>query len=206
MLLARAGIGKLVLAHGGRVSWENLNRMHLAYTADIDRPYTEVFEENLRAINPAIQIAVISQNINEQNMDEFVSQSDVIADGAPLFEERYFMNAEAVRQGKPMASGAMYDLEGYVTTIIPGETPCLACIYPSRPDYWTNIGVFPAIAPISTIVGAVMAMEIIKLLTGMGETLKGRLWRIDLRENWVRLFTVKRRQNCEVCGSKAIAV
>ncbi len=202
MLLARAGIGKLVLAHGGRVSWENLNRMHLAYTGDLNRPYTEVFQEKLRAINPDVELAAIPQNIGERNVDEFVSLADIVADGAPLFEERYSMNAEAVRQGKPLVSGAMYDLEGYATTIVPGETPCLACIYPSRPDYWTNPLVFPVIAPISTIVGSIMAMEVIKLLTGMGKTLKGRLWRIDLQENWARQFTVKRRENCEVCGSK----
>jgi|ERR1700722_7987359 len=203
MLLARAGIGKLVLAHGGHIVRENLNRMHLAYTEDLNRPYTEAFEEKLRAINPDVELTAIAQNIGEDNVDEFVSGADIIADGAPLFEERYAMNGEAVRRRKPLVSGAMYDLEGYATTIVPGETPCLACIYPVRPDYWVDAHVFPVIGPISTIVGAVMAMEVIKLVTGTGETLKGRLWRIDLEQNVARQFTVKRREDCEVCSSKA---
>jgi molybdopterin/thiamine biosynthesis adenylyltransferase len=200
MLLARAGIGKLILAHGGHISWENLNRMPLAYTSDLDRPYTEAFMEKLCAINPEVELSSILGNIDDKNAYDFVSQADIIADGAPLFEERYAMNAEAVRQDKPLVSGAMYDLEGYVTTIVPGVTPCLACIYPTRPDYWIHGSVFPVIAPISTIVGSIMAMEIIKLLTGVGETLKNRLWRFDIRDNWARQFNVKRRKDCAVCS------
>ncbi len=204
MLLARAGIGRLILAHGGRVTREVLNRMHLAMTSDLDRPYTEVFVEKLRDINPFVELVSVPENINSDNAAGIISQGDLVADGAPLFEERYAMNFEATKQNKPLVSGAMYDLEGYVTTIIPGETPCLSCIYPSRPDYWTNIEVFPAIASISTLVGAVMAMEVIKLLSGMqGETLKGRLWRFDLRSNTARHFKVNRKADCPVCGESA---
>lgn len=204
MLLARAGIGKLILAHGGRVTREVLNRMHLATTSDLDRPYTEVFMEKLRDINPFVEVQSVPENMNPQNAAAIISQGDMVADGAPLFEERYAMNAEAIKQNKTVVSGAMYDLEGYVTTIVPGETPCLSCIYPSRPDYWTNIEVFPAIASISTLVGAVMAMEVIKILTGMsGETLKGRLWRFDLHSNTARHFKVTRKDDCPVCGNLA---
>lgn len=199
MLLARAGIGQLILAHAGRVTRENLNRMHLANTSDLDRPYTEVFVEKLKDINPFVDLVSFPENVNADNAADIISGSDVVADGAPLFEERYAMNMEAVRQNKPLVSGAMYDLEGYVTTIQPGETPCLACIYPSRPDYWTNIEIFPAIASISTLVGAVMAMEIIKLIVGAGETLRGRLWRFDLMSNSARQFQVSRREDCVVC-------
>jgi molybdopterin/thiamine biosynthesis adenylyltransferase len=204
MLLARAGIGKLILAHGGRVTREVLNRMHLAATSDLDRPYTEVFVEKLRDINPFVELAHVPENINPENAPAIIAQGDLVADGAPLFEERYAMNSEATKQGKPLVSGAMYDLEGYVTTIVPGETPCLSCIYPSKPDFWNTIEIFPAIASISTLVGAVMAMEVIKLLTGMsGETLKGRLWRFDLLSNTARHFKVSRKADCPVCSQLA---
>jgi molybdopterin-synthase adenylyltransferase len=202
-LLARAGIGRLVLVHGGRVTREVLNRMHLAFTSDLDRPYTEVFVEKLRDINPYVELVSVPENMNSNNAASIIAQGDVIADGAPLFEERYAMNYEAVRQKKPLVSGAMYDLEGHATTIVPGETPCLSCIYPSKPDYWNTIEVFPAIGSISTLVGAVMAMEVIKLLTGMGDTLKGRLWRFDLRSNQARHFKINRRDDCPICGQAA---
>ena len=204
MLLARAGIGRLILAHGGRVTREVLNRMHLAMTSDLDRPYTEVFVEKLRDINPFVELVSVPENINSNNAAGIISQGDLVADGAPLFEERYAMNFEAVKQNKPLVSGAMYDLEGYVTTIVPNETPCLTCIYPTKPDYWNTIEIFPAIASISTLIGAVMAMEVIKLLSGMqGETLKGRLWRFDLRSNTARHFKVSRRADCPACGESA---
>lgn len=199
MLLARAGIGRLILAHGGHVTLENLNRMHLAGTSDLDRPYTDAFVDALRDINPSVSLIPVPENVSCGNVRELVTQADLVADGAPLFEERWLMNSEAIRQNKPLVSGAMYDLEGYVTTIIPGCTPCLSCIYPAKPDYWT-LTAFPVIAPISTLVGAIMAMEVIKLLTGVGDTLQGLLWRWDIRSNLAKQFKVVKRVDCPVCG------
>lgn len=133
-----------------------------------------------------------------------MSGADAIGDGAPLFEERYALNDAAVRHGVPMISAAMYDTEGYVITVRPGRTPCLACIYPSRPDYWTDVKVFPAIGPGPTIIGAMAAMEIIKILTGFGEPLDSRMWFNDLRTNTTRLLSVQRRPDCPVCGDASV--
>lgn len=200
MNLANAGIGRLVIAHGGRVVPEYLNRWHLAVPSDIDRPCTEVFVERLKTINPNMDIVAVSETVSEDNVTKLVSQVDLVVDGAPLFEERYLMNQEAVRQGKPLVMGAMYSTEGYITTIVPGETPCLACIYPKKPDYWTNIKVFPAIGPGPVIVGSMAAMEAIKVLTGFGQPLKNVLWFFDLETNIVRRLRVNRRPDCPVCG------
>jgi molybdopterin/thiamine biosynthesis adenylyltransferase len=200
MNLANAGIGRLVIAHGGRVVPEYLNRWHLAVPSDVDRPCTEVFVERLKAINPNMDIIAVPETVSEDNVTKLVSQANLVVDGAPLFEERYLMNQEAVRQGKPLVMGAMYSTEGYITTIVPGETPCLACIYPKKPDYWTNIKVFPAIGPGPVIVGSMAAMEAIKVLTGFGQPLKNVLWFFDLETNIVRRLRVNRRPDCPVCG------
>jgi molybdopterin/thiamine biosynthesis adenylyltransferase len=200
MMLARAGIGRLILAHGGQIVPEYLNRMQLAFTDDVDRPCTEVFVERLQAINPAVALTAIPDNINEENVADLVSQADLIVDGAPLFEERYLMNREAVRQRKPLMMGAMYSTEGYVTTSVPGETPCLACIYPQKPEYWTNIKVFPAIGPGPLMVGGMLAMEAIKTLTGFGQGLQNVLWFFDLETTLVRRLKIRRRPGCPVCG------
>jgi molybdopterin/thiamine biosynthesis adenylyltransferase len=204
MLLARAGIGSLTLAHGGHVITENLNRMHLANTNDVNRPYIKAFLEKLNDINPNVELRGIPDNINQDNVDDLVSHCDIVADGSPSFEERYLMNQAAITYQKPMISGAMYDLEGYVTTIISPRTPCLACVYPNEPASWTTT-CFPVIAPISSLIGSIMAMEVIKLVTGLGETLQGRLWRFDLRSNWAKQFVISKRENCVVCGTQPYA-
>jgi molybdopterin-synthase adenylyltransferase len=201
MNLVRAGIGRLVLAHGGLVVPEYLNRMQLVTPADIGRPCVEVWAERLKEINPETEIISVQENVNENNVSDLIAQADLVIDGAPLFEERYLMNQEAVRQGKPVCMGAMYSTEGYVSTIVPGETPCLSCIYPEKPDYWTDIKVFPAIGPGPVIVGTTLAMEAIKVLTGFGQPLKNVMWFFDLETNTVRQLQVQRRTDCAICGS-----
>jgi len=201
MQLARAGIGRLVLAHGGPVHREYLNRMQLAMHEDVGRPCSEVVAERLRAINPHTEIVAVGENVCEANVAALVEEADVIVDGAPLFEERYLMNAESLAQGKPMISGAMYATDGYVTTFIPGQTGCLRCLFADRPPDWTNIRVFPAIGPGPAIVGAMAAMEAIKLLTGFGTPLAGRLWTFDLADNLTRALRIEPSADCPVCAT-----
>jgi molybdopterin/thiamine biosynthesis adenylyltransferase len=199
--LARAGIGRLILAHGGVVHAEYLNRWLMAMTDDVGRPCTEVMREKLHLINPAVEVLTLPENVNDRNVSGLVAQADVVLDGAPLFEERYLLNREAVRQRKPLTMGAMYGAESYVTSIVPHETPCLACIYPVKPDYWTDIKVFPAFGPGPVIVGSMLAMEAIKLLTGFGQPLKNKLWFFDAEHNIAQHLHIRRRADCPVCGN-----
>jgi len=198
--LARAGIGKLTIAHGGTLVPEYLNRMPLIMNEDIGRPCVDAFADMLARVNPDVEVRTIGEYANDDNVTRIVDDADLIADGAPLFEERYALNRAAVALRRPMVSGAMYDTEGYVTTIVPGRTPCLACIYPQKPAYWNDVKVFPAIGPGPTMVGAMAAMEAIKLLTGFGEPLDSRLWFFDLRTNTNRLLKVSRDPSCPVCA------
>lgn len=199
MTLARAGIGRLVLAHDGVVEPENLNRMHLAFREHLGQPRISVFCETLRRINPELQIIAEDDNITPENAPRLVGLADVVVDGAPLFSERYAMNQEAVRQGKPLVMAAQFGLEGYVTTIIPGQTPCLACIYPEPPVDW-NLRCFPVIAPSSMLVATIASMEAIKLLTGYGTPLNRQLLYCDLSTNIFQRLQVARRADCTVCG------
>lgn len=204
--LARAGIGRLTIAHGGTLQPEYLNRMPLILNSDIGRPCVDAFAEMLGRVNPDVDVRVVGQYVSDANVQSVVGGADLIADGAPLFEERYTLNRAAVAARVPLVSGAMYDTEGYVTTILPGVTPCLACIYPKKPDYWNDVGVFPAIGPGPTIVGAMAAMEAIKVLTGFGEPLTSRLWFFDLRTNTNRLLKVNRNPECPVCGHLSVPI
>lgn len=199
-LLARAGVGKLTIAHAGTLIPEYLNRMPLIFNKDVGRPCVDAYRDMLSEINPDVDVDVVPEYASDDNIDRIVKGASLIADGAPLFEERYALNRAAVQRGLPMVSGAMYDTEGYVTTVFPGRTPCLTCLVPERPEYWDNVSVFPAIGPGPTMVGAMMAMEAIKILTGFGDPLDGQLWFFDMRTNLTRMNRVSRRPDCPVCG------
>ncbi|GAB3372489.1 HesA/MoeB/ThiF family protein [Azotobacter armeniacus] len=201
MNLARAGVGRLILAHGGKVVPEYLNRWQLVTPADLGRPCADVWAEKLREINPEIEITAINDYVTKENISGLVSEADLIVDGAPLFEERYLMNDEAMRQGKPVCMGAMFSMEGYASTFIPGETGCLRCIFPEKPEFWTDIKIFPAIGPGPVIVGTTIAMEAIKVLTGFGQPLKNILWFFDLESNTTRYLQVERTKDCPACGA-----
>ncbi len=197
--LARAGIGRLVLAHDGVIEPENLNRMLLAFREHLDQPRVEVFRETLLRINPELEVITEANNVVPSNVSRLVSLADLVVDGAPLFEERYLMNQEAVRQEKPLVMAAMFGLEGYVTTILPGVTPCLACIYPEQPASW-DVKSFPVIIPSSAFVATIAAMEVIKVLTGCGETLAHQLLYSDLTTNAFQRLHIQRRVDCPICG------
>jgi molybdopterin/thiamine biosynthesis adenylyltransferase len=197
--LAQAGVGRLILAHGGKVVADYLNRWPVGLPTDIGRPCVAAVGEQIHAMKPAVELVLVESNVTDDNVRELVGQADLVVDGAPLFEERYLMNREAVEQGKPLVAGAMYSTEGFVTTISSPETPCLACIFPTRPEYWSNIKVFPAIGPGPAIVGAMAGMEAIKVLTGFGTPLKNVLWFFDLETNVNRSLRIRRRADCPVC-------
>ena len=111
------------------------------------------------------------------------------------------MNAEAVAQRKPIVECAMYDLEATITSITPGQTPCLACLTPEPPPAWTRQ--FPVFGAVSGTVGcmeAMEAMEAIKIIAGFGKPLLGKMVRIDLRDMTFDIFNLARNPNCAVCG------
>lgn len=201
MLLARAGVGKLVLAHGGTFEHADLNRMHLAFREHLGLARMPAFIETLQHINPDVELVSHSDNVNAENVEELMAQADVVLDAAPDFVERYVMNTEAVRTSKPLVMAAMSGLEGYVTTIRPGQTPCLSCLFPVPPHYWDVLG-FPVIAPTPACLASMAAMEVIKLITGCGETLDGQLLYCDMSNNNFSKLRVARRSDCTVCSKE----
>jgi molybdopterin/thiamine biosynthesis adenylyltransferase len=197
--LAAAGIGRLILAHAGDVRLNDLNRQLLMTTDWIGKPRVESAARRLRELNPHVEIETVAENVNESNAAELVGCCDVVVSAAPLFTERLLMNREAVRQQKPLVDSAMYELEGRLTTIIPGRSPCLSCLYPEPPPNWKRE--FPVFSAVSSTVGALAAMEVIKLIAGVGEPLTGRLLTFDLRDMTFRTVPIARQADCSVCGA-----
>lgn len=197
--LAAAGVGRLVLAHGGNVKPSDLNRQLLMTHDWIGKPRIESIERRLHDLNPSLEIVPVGENVNDRNAAKLVEQSDLIVDCAPLFPERFAMNREAVRQNKPLVECAMYELEAHITTIIPGRSPCLACLFPEDPPTWKRQ--FPVFGAVSGTVACMAAMEAIKVIAGVGQPLLGRLLRFDLRDMIFRTLQVDRLAGCSVCSS-----
>jgi molybdopterin-synthase adenylyltransferase len=197
--LAAAGVGRLILAHAGNLKPSDLNRQILMTHDWLGRPRIECAAQRLRALNPRLEVIAVGENVSEANVAGLVAQADVVADCAPLFEERLLMNREVVRQGKPMVECAVYELEAQVTTIVPGQTPCLACLCPEPPAHWRRQ--FPVFGAVAGVVGCLGAMEVIKVLTRLGEPLQNRMLTGDLRTMSFRQVKTIRRRDCPVCGT-----
>jgi molybdopterin/thiamine biosynthesis adenylyltransferase len=201
--LAAAGVGKLVLAHAGDVKPSDLNRQLLMTHDWIGKPRIESIRRRLLELNPRLEIVGVPENVDESNVAGLVQQCDLIVDCAPLFPERFAMNRQAIEQKKPLVECAMYELEAHITTVIPGESPCLQCIFPVDPPTWTRQ--FPVFGAVSGTVACMGAVEAIKVIAGIGKPLAGRLLRMDLRDMTFRTLNVTRRADCPVCGRSPLA-
>lgn len=199
MQLAAAGVGRLILAHAGTLRLDDLNRQLLMTTEGVGKPRIDSAVRSLRQWNPHVAVDAIGENVDAGNVARLVAQADVIVSAAPLFEERLQMNGEAVRRGLPLVDCAMYELEGRLTTIIPGQTPCLSCLSPEPPPNWKRE--FPVFGAVASTVGCLAAMEVIKLTTGLGEPLTSRLLNLDLRDMTFTTIAIARRPDCAVCGA-----
>ena len=199
--LAAAGIGRLVLAHAGKVKHSDLNRQILMTYDGLGKSRVESAARRLRELNPRLEVEAIPENITPENVNRLVQGVDIVFDCAPLFQERFLMNQACVRFRKPMIDAAMYDMEGQVTTILPGQSPCLACIYPELPAHWKRE--FPVFGAVSAVAGNLAALEGIKVLAGFGSLLTGRMLVFDARAMRFRTLTMERRPGCPVCGDLA---
>jgi molybdopterin-synthase adenylyltransferase len=199
--LAAAGLGRLVLAHGGNLRASDLNRQLLMTQDWIGKPRVECAARRLRELNPLIAIEAVPENVTAGNAAALVDRVDLVVDCAPRFEERFLMNREAVRRNIPLVECAMFELEARLTTILPGRTPCLACLAPEAPSWWKRQ--FPVFGAVSGMIGCLGAMEAIKVLAGIGEPLAGRLLTCDLRRNSFKLLQLKRDPQCSVCRRAA---
>jgi molybdopterin/thiamine biosynthesis adenylyltransferase len=198
--LAAAGVGKLILAHAGDLQPSDLNRQLLQRHDHIGKPRMENIVRRLRDLNPRCEIVGIAENVNDENAARLIADADIIVDAAPMFQERLAMNRAAFALGKPMVECAMHDLTAHVTTFIPGRTGCLECHVPEVPPTWKRQ--FPVFGAVSGTVACLGAMEVIKLITGIGELLAGEMIAMDLGTMRFRRVAYPRRSDCAVCAQR----
>lgn len=197
--LAAAGVGRLVLAHGGNLRHSDLNRQLLQTHDRISQPRMESIVCRLHDLNPRLAISAVAENISDANAAALVAQADVVVDAAPMFDERLALNRAAVAAHKPMVECAVYAFEAHVTTFIPGRTGCLQCLVPEIPPDWKRH--FPVLGAVSGTAGCLGAVEVVKLLTGLGEPLAGTRLVMDLGTMEFRRLKIARRADCPVCGN-----
>ena len=198
--LAAAGVGRLVLAHGGDLKVSDLHRQILMKHEAIGTSRVRCAAARLREFAPRVEVVEVAENVHEGNAAELVGDVDLVVDCAPLFEERLAMNHACVELGRPLVECAMYELEAQITTLHPPRTPCLACWCPQPPQHWKRQ--FPVFGAVSGTVGCLGAMEAIKVLADLGEPLFGKMLLLDLRSMQIRSVSLQHRVDCAVCGRR----
>ena len=205
MYLAAAGIGKLGIVDFDHVDVTNLQRQILHTTPDVGRSKVESAVEHLRAINPTIDIVGHDTLLFSTNVFEVMEPYDVVIDGTDNFPVRYLVNDATQFLGKPLVYGSIYQFEGQATVFLPGqEAPCYRCLFPSPPPPGTvpscaEGGVFGVLPG---VIGAVQATEAIKLITGEGDTLVGRLLLYDALHMDFQEVKIRWDADCPVCGKE----
>jgi adenylyltransferase/sulfurtransferase len=200
LYLALAGIGHIRLIDQDTVEMHNLHRQVLYSPEDLHYPKVEVSAKRLRKINPLVKVEPISENLNINNVEKLISGVDCVVDGLDNMRTRYLINRACVKLRIPYVFGAAIGIEGNLSVFAPPETSCLECIFPNIED--SNLltcdvrgvlGVTPG------IIGTMQAMETIKVLTGMGSTLKGKLMICDFSDMYFTTIDIFKRENCPTC-------
>ena len=203
MYLAAAGVGTLGIVDFDRVDLTNLQRQLLHDTDDVGRPKVDSAAERLNDINPEIDVVKHNVVLSSDNAFDILGRYDLVVDGSDNFPVRYLVNDATQMLGKPLVYGSIYQFDGQASVFMPGPgTPCYRCLFPEPPPPGTvpscaEGGVFGVLPG---IIGSIQAVEAIKIVTGVGEPLVGRLLLFDALE--MDFTTVKLRWDpgCPVCG------
>jgi adenylyltransferase/sulfurtransferase len=179
------------------VSLSNLNRQILHYDQDIGREKVFSGADKLHLLNSTVQVTPVLERIDESNAARLIAGAQVVIDGLDNFETRLILNQACVTLGIPFIHGGVHSLMGEVTTIIPGETPCFACLCQDIPEQEEEI---PVLGPLPGMIACVQVMEAIKYLGGFGTLLTGRMLFIDGSDMTFSTIHIEKAKHCPVCG------
>jgi len=203
LYLAAAGVGTLGVVEFDTVDLSNIQRQVLYSTADVGRPKIEAARERLTALNPDIEIVPHALRLSSDNVIDLFRQYDIIADGTDNFPTRYLVNDASILTGRPNVYASLFRFEGQVSVFGSGDGPCYRCLFPEPPPP----GLVPSCAEggvlgvLPGIVGSLQALEVIKLILGIGDPLVGRLAMFDALDFALREVTIRRDPDCAVCGA-----
>jgi len=200
--LAAAGVGTIGLVDFDLVDTSNLQRQILYGTSDVGRPKVEVAAERIRGLNPDVNVILYKERLTSENALRILADFDVIIDGTDNFPTRYLTNDACVLLGKPNVYGSIFRFEGQASVFDAKRGPCYRCLFPEPPPP----GMVPSCAEggvlgvLPGMIAMIQATETIKLITGKGTPLIGRLLQYDSLAMKFREFKLRKDPECPVCG------
>nr|VFJ63534.1 MAG: adenylyltransferase and sulfurtransferase [Candidatus Kentron sp. DK] len=202
LYLAAAGVGHLVLADFDRVELSNLQRQILHATGDLTRLKVESARDHLMALNPDVRVTPLARVLDEEELWEEVSRADVVVDATDNFESRFELNRVCVETKTPLVSGAAIRMEGQVTVFDARdkESPCYRCLYSDGIEEGETCSQVGVLSPLLGIIGSIQATETLKLLSGKGDPLIGRVLLLDAFGMAFRTMKLPKDPGCPVCG------
>jgi molybdopterin/thiamine biosynthesis adenylyltransferase/rhodanese-related sulfurtransferase len=204
LYLAAAGVGTIGLVDFDVVDETNLQRQVLHGTSDVGRPKLESARDRLHDINPHVQVQLHAERLTSENALRILADYDVIADGTDNFPTRYLVNDACVLLGKPNVYGSIFRFEGQVSVFAAENGPCYRCLFrePPPPGLVPSCAEGGVLGVLPGIVGSLQALEVLKLVLGVGEPLIGRLQLFDgLKFRW-RELRIRKNPACPVCGDQ----
>jgi len=199
MYLVASGVGHLVLVDHDKVDLTNLQRQIVHTTERVGQDKVSSAATGLKALNAGIRITTINQKLEGAALEGQIQQVDAVVDTTDNFATRFAINAACVRAGKPLISGAVVRFEGQVAVFLPGG-PCYRCLYAEGGGPDEACATLGVLAPAAGVIGSIQAVETIKVLLGIGQTLAGRLLLFDaLNMEW-REMKLRKDPACPVCG------
>ncbi len=202
LYLAAAGVGTLGVIDFDVVDESNLQRQIIHGQSDVGRPKALSARDSIKEVNPYVTVVVHEEALTNDNVLEIFSGYDLIVDGTDNFATRYMVNDACVLLGKPYVWGSIYRFDGQASVFWADYGPCYRCLYPEPPPP----GMVPSCAEggvlgvLCASIGSIQVTEAIKLLTGTGEPLAGRLMIYDALEMNYRTLNIKKDPNCAICG------
>ncbi len=208
LYLASAGVGHISIADHDKVELSNLQRQILHRHCDVGRAKVDSARDTLTGLNPDLQVTGLQARLDAEQLGALIGQVDLVIDGSDNFATRFAVNAACVQDQTPLVSGAAIRMEGQLAVFDPrrADSPCYRCLYKEgeEPDQTcTDNGV---LAPLVGVIGSLQALEGIKLLLDLGETLCGRLLLFDAMYSEWRSLKLRRDPACPVCGARVAGV
>ncbi len=206
LYLAAAGVGRLGVVDADEVELSNLQRQVLHGTSDVGRPKVESARDRLRDLNPHVEIVTHAVRLTSANAMEILRGYDLVVDGTDNFQTRYLINDACVLLGKPNVYGSVIRFDGQASVFSAADGPCYRCLFrePPPPGLVPNCAEGGVFGVLPGLVGVIQATEAIKLITGTGEPLVGRLLLVDALRMRFRTIELARDPECRACGTREI--
>ena len=198
LYLVAAGVGHVAIVDKETVELSNLNRQVLHWSGDIGKPKGVSITGKLRQLNPEVTVETLQKVVTTNNARQLIKGFTVVVDALDNWRTRFLLNKACVKERIPFVHAGVYSLYGQITTILPGKGPCLQCILSKIPPEEEK---FPVLGATAGTLGLLEALETVKIITGLGELLVGRMLHFDGETMSFQEIKVERRGNCPVCGS-----